>query len=67
MRRKKGKYYLTVKVPNKTPLKYYNRLKYLKRICPDASQCIGFEIETRKIDKFFDNFTNFRLIHKAER
>ena len=37
-------------------------INYLKTVCSDSNVCIAFGIESEKIIKFFDNFSNFNLL-----
>ena len=66
LRPKKSDYSLTVKSRRRSKAPS-SRDIYLKLVCPNATDCIGFGKETLLIDKYFDYFTNFNLAERAER
>ena len=66
LRPRKREYSVTVK--NRTRSKVpSSKDVYLKLVCPNATECIGFGKETLLIDAYFDYFTNFDLVKSAER
>ena len=50
---------------NATKIKQNIRIHFLKEVCSDSHVCIAFGTEALKIIKFFDYFSNFRLLSKS--